>query len=202
MSPALQLDTARVTALASRLRRFVATNAALLEARIAGGRVVDSHGDLRPEHVFLTPEPQVIDCLEFSAELRLQDTAAEAAFLALECERLDFAPLGARVLELYRNECRDDVSPELLAFYRARQALIRGRDRRLAPRSRAAGGRREPLARARPLVSRRRARRLLGDLPVEQQPLDERHRALRRARAPPWRSRSDHVWRRSATTGL
>jgi aminoglycoside phosphotransferase family enzyme len=125
MSPALQLDTARVTALAGRLRRFVATNAASLEARIAAGRVVDSHGDLRPEHVFLTPEPQVIDCLEFSAELRLQDSAAEAAFLALECERLHFTPLGARVLELYRSECRDGVPPELLAFYRARHALIR-----------------------------------------------------------------------------
>ena len=125
MSPALQLDTPRVTALAGRLRRFVATNAALLEARIAAGRVVDSHGDLRPEHVFLTPEPQVIDCLEFSAELRLQDSAAEAAFLALECERLGFSSLAARVLELYRNECRDSVTPDLLAFYRARQALIR-----------------------------------------------------------------------------
>jgi aminoglycoside phosphotransferase family enzyme len=124
-SPALQLDTSRVAALAGRLRRFVATNAALLEARIEAGRVVDGHGDLRPEHVFLTPEPQVIDCLEFSAELRLQDSAAEAAFLALECERLKFAPLAARVLELYRDECRDDVPPKLLAFYRSRQTLIR-----------------------------------------------------------------------------
>jgi len=124
-SPALQLDTSRVTALAGKLRRFVATNAALLDARIAAGRIVDGHGDLRPEHVFLTPDPQIIDCLEFSAALRLQDSAAEAAFLALECERLKFAPLAARVLELYRSECRDGVTPDLLAFYRARQALIR-----------------------------------------------------------------------------
>jgi aminoglycoside phosphotransferase family enzyme len=124
-SPALQLDTARVAALVSKLQRFVATHTAPLEARIAAGRVVDGHGDLRPEHVFLTPDPQVIDCLEFSAELRLQDTAAEAAFLALECERLNRAPLAARVLELYRSACRDDVSPDLLAFYRSRQALIR-----------------------------------------------------------------------------
>jgi aminoglycoside phosphotransferase family enzyme len=73
----------------------------------------------------MTPEPQIIDCLEFSAELRLQDSAGEMAFLALECERLGLAPLPQRLLALYRSVCRDDVAPELLAFYRARHALAR-----------------------------------------------------------------------------
>jgi aminoglycoside phosphotransferase family enzyme len=36
---------------------------------------VDTHGDLRPEHIFLADNPQVIYCLEFSTELRLQDSA-------------------------------------------------------------------------------------------------------------------------------
>jgi aminoglycoside phosphotransferase family enzyme len=124
-APALGLDSSRVGTLGAQLQRFVATHAPDLGARIAAGRVVDSHGDLRPEHVFLTPEPQIIDCLEFSAALRLQDSAAEIAFLALECERLGHAPLARRLLASYRTACRDDVSPELLAFYRARQALIR-----------------------------------------------------------------------------
>jgi aminoglycoside phosphotransferase family enzyme len=123
--PAFGLDARRVEELEARLDRFVATHAAELDSRISAARVVDSHGDLRPEHVFLTPEPQVIDCLEFSAELRLQDSAAELAFLALECDRLGHTELAARLLALYRNACSDDVSTEMLAFYRARQALIR-----------------------------------------------------------------------------
>jgi aminoglycoside phosphotransferase family enzyme len=124
-APELALDARRIAEIGTRLRRFMATHAAELDARVAAGRVVDSHGDLRPEHVFLTREPEIIDCLEFSAELRLQDSAAEIAFLALECERLGHAPLAARLLDLYRAACRDDVSAELLSFYRARQALIR-----------------------------------------------------------------------------
>jgi uncharacterized protein len=96
-------------------------------ARIAAGRVVDAHGDLRPEHVFLMAEPQIIDCLEISAELRQLDSAAEIAFLALECERLGHAPLGARIIDLYRQHNRDDVSDELLGFYRASRAFARAK---------------------------------------------------------------------------
>jgi len=124
-SPALRLDTMRVAALEARLTDYVAANAQLLDARVAAGRIVDSHGDLRPEHVFMTPEPQIIDCLEFSAELRLQDSAAEIAFLALECERLRLGTLPERLLALYCDACHDDVPPDLFAFYRARHALAR-----------------------------------------------------------------------------
>jgi aminoglycoside phosphotransferase family enzyme len=128
VQPALGLDGEQVHALADLLRRFTVRRADLLHARIAAERVVDTHGDLRPEHVFMTtPEPQIIDCLEFSAELRLQDCAAEISFLALECERLGHAALARRLLELYRQRCRDDVAPELLEFYRAERAYVRAK---------------------------------------------------------------------------
>ena len=32
--------------------------------------IVDSHGDLRPEHIWPEPPVRIIDCLEFNAELR------------------------------------------------------------------------------------------------------------------------------------
>jgi aminoglycoside phosphotransferase family enzyme len=94
---------------------------------VADGRVVDAHGDLRPEHVFFLPEPTIIDCLEFSAELRLLDSAAEIAFLALECDRLGHAQAGERLLELYLDCARDDCSPAVLAFYRASRAFVRAK---------------------------------------------------------------------------
>ena len=59
---------------------------ALFERRVQAGRVIEAHGDLRPEHICLEPDPQIIDCLEFSRDLRLLDPADELAFLALECE--------------------------------------------------------------------------------------------------------------------
>lgn len=104
---------------------FVGNNAALLDARIAAGRVVDGHGDLRPEHVYLGARPQVIDCLEFSAELRWLDTAEEIGFLDLECERLGLAAVGHELCTLYRRHCDDPIAPALFAFYRSRRALAR-----------------------------------------------------------------------------
>ncbi len=113
--------------MAAGLQDRLETHREALHARIANGRVFDAHGDLRPEHVFLTMEPQIIDCLEISAELRQLDSAAEVAFLALECERLGHAGLAARIIDLYRQHSRDDVSDELLGFYRASRAFARAK---------------------------------------------------------------------------
>ena len=121
----LGMDANSVQELAAAQLQFVRDNAGLFDARIAAGRVVDAHGDLRPEHVFLSNDPQIIDCLEFSAELRLLDTAEEIAFLALECERLGFGEVGQRVCELYRLRCDDRVPPKLFGFYRSQRGLAR-----------------------------------------------------------------------------
>jgi aminoglycoside phosphotransferase family enzyme len=126
-APALALDAERIEAVADELRRRLAADARLFHARVADGRVVDAHGDLRPEHIFLLAEPQVIDCLEFSAELRLLDSAAEIAFLALECERLGHADIGDRVQQHYRRCARDDCDRALLDFYRALRAFVRAK---------------------------------------------------------------------------
>lgn len=126
-APALGLDHAEVREIAAGLTSRITATAEAFHARIAAGRVVDAHGDLRLEHVFLTPEPQIIDCLEFSADLRLLDSAAEIAFLALECERLGHGRLAARLIELYKHYGNDDIGADLLAFYRASRAFVRAK---------------------------------------------------------------------------
>lgn len=98
-----------------------------LSARLLAGWVIDAHGDLRPEHVFLGPPPAVIDCLEFSDELRLRDTADEMAYLALECERLRRPRAGEILLALYERETGDRPGPRLYAFYKALRAAQRAR---------------------------------------------------------------------------
>ena len=105
--------------------RFIEEHGTRLEARMASGRVVDAHGDLRPEHVFLGDPIQIIDCLEFSSELRLLDTAEEVSFLALELERLGQGAVGETLVGLYRRRGADPVEPELLGFYRSMRALVR-----------------------------------------------------------------------------
>lgn len=104
---------------------FVRAHAAVLEMRAATGRVVDAHGDLKPEHVYLADDPQIIDCLEFAVALRLLDTAEEIAFLGLECERIGCATVGRRIYDAYRRCCADPGADELYDFYRSVRAVVR-----------------------------------------------------------------------------
>lgn len=114
-------------AVLERLEAWLAGRADLLLARLAAGQVVEGHGDLRPDHVFLGPPVAVIDCLEFDRDLRLTDPAEEAAFLALECDRLG-APWAGAILREHCAAARG-LAPEgeLLAFYTAFHAVLRAR---------------------------------------------------------------------------
>jgi aminoglycoside phosphotransferase family enzyme len=123
--PELGLDAAGVERLTVRQCKFVRRNTERLQGRAERGRVVDAHGDLRPEHVLLADNPQIIDCLEFSTELRWLDTAEEISFLALECERLDRNALAEQLRTLYCAACEDREALALFDFYRIQRALVR-----------------------------------------------------------------------------
>jgi aminoglycoside phosphotransferase family enzyme len=99
----------------------------LFDRRVAEGRIVEGHGDLRPEHICLTPVPAIIDCLEFSRDLRLLDPADELSFLGLECERLGRPEVGRWFLASYTEVTGDDPPPPLLRFHRTYRALRRAK---------------------------------------------------------------------------
>jgi len=109
------------------LDRFLDEDARLLEDRVRDGRVIEGHGDLRPEHVFLGPPPSVIDCLEFERRFRILDSAHELAFLGLECERLGAPWVGPFFLRVYHTVARDCPPDRLIAFYAAHSALLRAK---------------------------------------------------------------------------
>ena len=56
---------------AAQLAHCSSATATLFDERARAGRIVEGHGDLRPEHVCLEREPQIIDCLEFSRDFRI-----------------------------------------------------------------------------------------------------------------------------------
>ncbi|HSJ99888.1 MAG TPA: hypothetical protein VK932_01560 [Kofleriaceae bacterium] len=118
-----QID--RIARIAQAQRDAIEREAHALDARIAAGRVVEAHGDLRPEHVCLETPPVVIDPLEFNEDLRTLDAASELAFFALECERLGAGWFGARVVERYAGRAGDHIPPPLAALYRSGHALTR-----------------------------------------------------------------------------
>lgn len=111
----------------SRLETFLEREAPLLQERVRQGKVIEGHGDLRPEHIHLGPPPAVIDCLEFKRSLRILDPVDELAFLSLECERLGGPEAGAVFLRIYRESTGDAPTDRLLAFYAAHRGLLRAR---------------------------------------------------------------------------
>lgn len=112
---------------ADTLLAFVARESDVLAARLAAGRIVEGHGDLRPEHICLLERPVVIDCLEFNREFRVLDVADELAYLAMECARLGAAGVGEAIFAACCERMGDRVPPSLVRFYCGYRALVRAK---------------------------------------------------------------------------
>jgi aminoglycoside phosphotransferase family enzyme len=122
-----QFDLRDATLALDRFDAALLEQAAALGARAAGGKVVDGHGDLRPEHVYLLEPPVVIDCLEFNAPLRQVDPFDEIGFLALECELAGAPWIGPRLLAGCAAALGEEPDRPLMQLYRAHRALLRAR---------------------------------------------------------------------------
>lgn len=108
-------------------RRFLDRYGALIAARLRHRRLVDGHGDLRPEHIWLNDEVRIIDCLEFNARLRAVDPLDEVAYLAMECERLGAAWIGETLRRRMSRALRDGPADLLYTFYFCHRATLRAR---------------------------------------------------------------------------
>lgn len=107
--------------------RILQREASLFDERARQGKIVDAHGDLRPEHICAGPEPVIIDCLEFNADFRILDPVSELAFLALECERLGAPWVGELIFHTYEHETGDHPPEPLLVYYKKHHACVRAK---------------------------------------------------------------------------
>ena len=125
LRPQFQLDGAAMAL--DRLDAALLRRCDALCQRAAQRRIVDGHGDLRPEHVCLLRPPVVIDCLEFNERLRQVDPFDELAFLALECEVAGAAWIGPRLIAGCAAALGDHPGAVVLQLYTAYRALLRAR---------------------------------------------------------------------------
>ncbi|MEU8251838.1 AAA family ATPase [Nonomuraea sp. NPDC048916] len=108
--------------------RFLDGRESLFDARIAEGRVVDGHGDLLAEDIFcLDDGPRILDCLEFDERLRFLDGLDDAAFLAMDLERLGAPRLAELFLRRYVEFSGDPAPPGLWHHYVAYRAFVRAK---------------------------------------------------------------------------
>lgn len=117
----------RVQSLGALQLSFLEQRGELLDDSLRSNRVVECHGDLRPEHVFVETEVTIIDCLQFCRDYRLMDFFDDASFLALECERQGYANFGETILTEIAATTSSSPPRELLHFYQSFRAAIRAR---------------------------------------------------------------------------
>lgn len=125
--PHFAFDGAHVAGILLSFEQALAAVRPLLAERAAAGRIVEGHGDLRPEHVCLEDPPAIIDCLEFDRRLRLVDPFDEIVYLGLECARLGAERVLSDLRAALENGLRDRPPAAVLAFYWRYRALLRAR---------------------------------------------------------------------------
>lgn len=127
VDPRFRLPASTVRAIADGQFGFLEIHGERLTNRVMAHRIVEGHGDLRPEHVCLEDPPVFIDCLEFSRDLRILDPADELAYLALECELMGAPFVGRLAFETYRELTGDDPDVRLIDFYKSHRAMLRAK---------------------------------------------------------------------------
>jgi hypothetical protein len=105
----------------------------LIERRAEAGVPRDTHGDLRLDHVYVFPDrppPRdlvVVDCIEFNERFRYADPVADMAFLAMDLAFQGRRELAATFAEAYFRASGDWEGRDLLSFYTAYRAAVRGK---------------------------------------------------------------------------
>lgn len=108
-------------------RRFLREKSEILLGRWRKHRILDGHGDLRPEHIWFGSPARIIDCLEFDPQLRAVDPFDEIAFLDVECTRLGAPWIGKHLHRRLTSGTGDAVPDALYTFYRCYRATLRAR---------------------------------------------------------------------------
>ncbi len=125
--PRLTLPLGLVRRIDSAQRRFLVAKQELFAARARGRYIVDGHGDLRPEHVWVDDPIRIIDCLEFNPKLRAVDPLDEVAFLSVECDHLGASWASNHLRRRSVRIWGDGASSALFCFYRCYRATLRAR---------------------------------------------------------------------------
>ncbi|WP_416566390.1 AAA family ATPase [Nocardia testacea] len=109
-------------------RRYLFGRRPLLETRVAGGRIVDGHGDLLAEDIFeLSDGFRILDCLDFDDRLRYVDCLDDIAFLAMDLEFLGHPEHAENLVREYRRRSGDTAPESLVDHYIAYRALVRAK---------------------------------------------------------------------------
>lgn len=124
--PRFGLNQAVLSRIDTAQRRFLTEKKRVLLDRWRQGVIVEGHGDLRAEHVWLGTPITIFDCLEFNKLLRYTDPLDEIGQLSIECDRLDAHWIGTHIQRRFANTLFAGPD-ELFHFYCCYRATLKAR---------------------------------------------------------------------------
>ncbi|PLX71023.1 MAG: gluconate kinase [Denitrovibrio sp.] len=108
--------------------RFLDEFHELLDQRVKDGFVIDGHGDLRLEHIYIEGSQfGLIDCIEFNKRFRYNDVMSEIAFLCMESDQIGDTAFSDCLMDWFLSVYNDDASSKLINFYNAYRACVRAK---------------------------------------------------------------------------
>jgi aminoglycoside phosphotransferase family enzyme len=119
---------ARLRCLVSQLHSFLNHARSQFNERICDGRIVDGHGELLPDHIFIERHPLIVDRVEYSDAARRIDALDDLSLLTMELHRHDRPDVADVLLSAYRCRTGDACCPQLEAFYRSLHAGTRAHE--------------------------------------------------------------------------
>lgn len=100
----------------------------LMVQRKVQGFIRECHGDVHLANmVWLDDKPLLFDCIEFNADFRCIDVISDSAFLLMDLEDRDAAPLSWHFLNRYLQQTGDYAALPLLDYYKSYRALVRAK---------------------------------------------------------------------------
>lgn len=117
---------------------FMQNSISLLAGRQKAGFFRDCHGDLHSRNIFLLPDPQPFDCIEFNDDYRQIDVLNEVAFLCMDLDAFNRQDLSDIFLNYYNrffNSIRTSEDYHLFIYYKSYRANIRAKVNSLRARS-------------------------------------------------------------------
>lgn len=107
--------------------KFLTEKEALFAKRITDHKIRDCHGDLHLNHICITDEIIIFDCIEFNERFRCGDVAEDVAFLTMDIDFNGYSKYADLFIKSYVIYSGDTDLPALLNFYRCYYAYVRGK---------------------------------------------------------------------------
>lgn len=97
---------------------FIDINRDEIIYRQSRGKIRECHGDFRTRNIFLTDRPIILNCIEFSKELRCKDVLWDIAWLAMDLESRNRYDLSEALIKEYNSKSGEPEETQLMTIYK------------------------------------------------------------------------------------